>query len=306
MFPFTRQDLGTTKSIKNRTEEVEDSKKYHQVESHSLRGKLDRNRSKTKNHSSCGPKNASVHIESHSLSKSRGTYGTCQKPGQVFPDAGAPGSCVLYVKCKWQKDDGGWQVDKFSCSNLQVYSLLDEKCVDTDADEFEDGHCDIVTCDDDVVPVTKSDEKVSLCALGKDTKKEWALREGQCSKDMLFNSEDTHGEKGPNCLVPKSVSKFNKGDRWVYDPLIFGCQVAPWVRDITCIGHSECIVACPAPNCEVDGDKQCIVFDGADNHDFSVELTFFNDYFNSLSSCLWWNNHFKSLPVSANGSLHDA
>ncbi|OXA41992.1 hypothetical protein Fcan01_23124 [Folsomia candida] len=33
-------------------------------------------------------------------------------------------------------------------------------------DEFEDGHCDIVTCDDDVVTVTKSDEKVSRVNFG--------------------------------------------------------------------------------------------------------------------------------------------
>ncbi|OXA49870.1 hypothetical protein Fcan01_15658 [Folsomia candida] len=177
-------------------------------------------------------------VETHSLSifKSRGTYGTCQKPGQVFPDAGTPGSCVNYVKCKWQKDDGGWEVDKFTCSNLQVYSPLDEKCVATDA--MNAPRCEIPKssnykngkigdakniCKKEGEMVVRLENSVDWdcisyyeCALGKDDKKEWAFREGKCRKDMLFNSEEgkcqhTHGEKGPKCLVPYSVSKWNKG-----------------------------------------------------------------------------------------------
>lgn len=71
-------------------------------------------------------------LETHPLSifKSRGTYGLCQKRGQFFP---APGSCVSYVKCLWQNDDGSWEVYQDTCSNLQVYSQLDGNCVGTDA-----------------------------------------------------------------------------------------------------------------------------------------------------------------------------
>lgn len=55
-----------------------------------------------------------------------------------------------------------------------------------------------------------------VCELGKDTKKEWTLRAGKCRKDILFSSEEgtcqhTHFDKGPKCLVPKSVSKWYKG-----------------------------------------------------------------------------------------------
>lgn len=91
----------------------------------------------------------------------------------------------------------------------------------------------------------------------------------------------------------------------MYDPLEYKCTTAPWVNGITCLGHSECVVACPSPNCRVEGDRQCIVFDGANNHDFSREVFGnFNDYFNSLTSCQWWNDQFKSKP--RNASLSDS